>query len=56
MIIIDKGDRYEVSIAHIVTIGKDQPLVNFKQYLNDIYVEFDKELTKRLYQIITPKA
>ena len=49
MIIKNCGDHYEVLLNHLVTLGKEQPLMNFKQYLQDIYTEFDKELTKTLY-------
>lgn len=51
-VIADKGDHYKVILNHVVVLGKVNPLENFKQYLNAIYAEFDKELTKTLYQIV----
>ena len=47
------GDHYEVLFNHVVTIGKGQPLLNFKQYLQDIFTEFDKEITKTIYGQVT---
>jgi hypothetical protein len=52
MIIKDMGDRYEVLLNHVVTIGKEHPLENFKQYLQDIYLEFDKDITRTLYSML----
>jgi len=53
MIVKDMGDHYEVLFNHVVTLGKGQPLMNFKQYLQDIYSEFDREITKTIYSVIT---
>jgi len=46
------GDHYVVLLNHAVTIGHEIPLENFKQYLNDLYKEFDQELTKTLFNVI----
>ncbi len=52
MIIKDTGDHYEVLFNHVVTIGKKAPLENFKQYLQDIFNEFDKEITRTIYSML----
>jgi len=52
MIIKNMGDHYVVLLNHAVTIGHEIPLENFKQYLNDLYKEFDQELTKTLFNVI----
>ena len=46
------GDHYEVLLNNLVILGHDTPLENFKQYLQDIYKEFDQELTKTIVTII----
>jgi hypothetical protein len=52
MIVKDMGEHYEVLFNHVVTIGKKDPLGNFKQYLQDIFTEFDKEITRTLYSML----
>ncbi len=47
-----KDDHYLVIMNHVVTISRVQPLEKFKEYLQDIYKEFDSKLTTKLFQII----
>lgn len=54
MIIRDKDkDVIEVEMFHIVNLGKLNAIFNFKQYLNQLLLEFEQELTRRLYQVPT---
>ncbi len=46
------GDHYEVLLNNLVILGHETPLENFKQYLQDIYKEFDQELTITLFNVI----
>lgn len=52
MIIENHLNTYKVEMHHMVVIGKNNPLEHFKNYLNDIYKEFEQELTKSLYQMV----
>jgi len=52
MIIKNMGDHYEVLLNNLVILGHETPLENFKQYLQDIYKEFDQELTITLFNVI----
>jgi len=51
MLIKNMGDHYEVLLNNLVILGHETPLENFKQYLQDIYKEFDQELTKTLFSM-----
>jgi hypothetical protein len=53
MIIRDKGEIYEVEMFHVVNIGKQNPILAFKEYLNTIEKEFDKEINSTFYSLAT---
>jgi hypothetical protein len=57
MIIRDKDkDVLEVEMFHIVNVGKTNALANFRVYLNQILAEFERELTKTVYQSVATGA
>lgn len=47
------GDHYEVLFNHALVISKDNAVNNFRQYLQAIEQEFNQELTKTLFSMIT---
>jgi len=44
-----KGDVLQITMHHIVNVGKHNAIVNFKEYLTQLLGEFEHELTRTVY-------
>lgn len=55
MIIRDKDqDVLEVEMFHIVNVGKQNAVANFRTYLTQLLAEFEQELTRHMFQVHLP--
>lgn len=44
-----KGEVLQITMHHIVNVGKQNAIVNFKEYLSQILGEFEHEITRTVY-------